>query len=446
MSDAVTTSAKPNRNRLLLLIAVAIVIIGVLYGLWYFLVAAHYESTDDAYVAGNVVQITPQVSGTVVAIKADDTDMVKPGQELLDLDKADSQVALEQAEAQLAQTVREVRTLYANNGTLDADIAVREADMVKARAELDRAQSDIKRRQALVATGAVSGEEMQHIQSQLADAQGAYAAAEAGAKAARQQLASNQTLTEGTSVEDHPNVKTAAAHVREAYLAASRATLYSPVGGQVAKRSVQVGQRVQPGTPLMAIVPLDHLWVDANFKEVQLRNMRIGQPVTLEADLYGGKMEYKGKIIGLAAGTGGAFSLLPAQNATGNWIKVVQRVPVRIALDPNQLDEHPLRIGLSMVAKVDITDQSGAQLASATRADTSYEIGAVQPLPSDADALVSHIIAANIGKQALGGATAPTPTAAVTPPQGVRVSARAKRHEKHQELALIRTDQLALSQ
>jgi len=143
MSDAVTTSAKPNRNRLLLLIAVAIVIIGVLYGLWYFLVAAHYESTDDAYVAGNVVQITPQVSGTVVAIKADDTDMVKPGQELLDLDKADSQVALEQAEAQLAQTVREVRTLYANNGTLDADIAVREADMVKARAELDRAQSDI---------------------------------------------------------------------------------------------------------------------------------------------------------------------------------------------------------------------------------------------------------------------------------------------------------------
>jgi membrane fusion protein (multidrug efflux system) len=378
----------------------------------------------------------------VVAIRADDTDMVKPGQELLELDKADSQVALEQAEAQLAQTVREVRTLYANNGTLNANIAAREADMVKARAELDRAEADIKRRQALVATGAVSGEEMQHIQSQLADAQGAYAAAAAAAHAAREQLASNQTLTEGTSVEDHPSVKTAAARVREAYLAASRATLYSPVGGQVAKRSVQVGQRVQPGTPLMAIVPLDHLWVDANFKEVQLRNMRIGQPVTLEADLYGGKTEYKGKVVGLAAGTGGAFSLLPAQNATGNWIKVVQRVPVRIALDPKELSEHPLRIGLSMVAKVDIADQSGAQLASATRPDTGYEIGNVQPVPSDADAIVSRIIAANLGKaEANSGASAPTAAAAMLAPRPV--SLRASSRKKRLELALTQSQALA---
>ena len=398
-SATLPVEGKPKRNRLLLLIALAIIVVGILYAIWYLLVAVHFESTDDAYVAGNVVLITPQVAGTVVAIKADDTDYVKPGQEILELDKADGQVALDQAEAQLAQTVREVRTLYANNGTLEANIAAREADMVKARAELDRAQSDIKRRQALVATGAVSGEEMQHIQSQLADAQGAYSAAQAGANAAREQLTSNQTLTEGTSVEEHPNVKTAAAKVREAYLAASRATLYAPVGGQVAKRSVQVGQRVQPGNPVMAIVPLDHLWVDANFKEVQLRKMRIGQSVTLEADIYGGKTEYHGKVLGLSAGTGGAFSLLPAQNATGNWIKVVQRVPVRIALDAKELSDHPLRIGLSMVAKVDITNQSGAQLSSAaSTADAGYATQAVQPQPSDADAIVQHIIAANLGR------------------------------------------------
>lgn len=402
------TAGKPKRNRLLILIGLGILVLGILYALYYFLIGIHFESTDDAYVAGNVVQITPLISGTVVGIKADDTNYVKAGQEILDLDKADGQVALEQAEAQLAQTVREVRTLYANNGTLTANIAARDADVVKARAELDRAQSDIKRRQALVATGAVSGEEMQHIQSSVADAQGAYSAAEAAAKAAREQLNSNQTLTEGTSVEEHPNVKTAIAKVREAYLAASRATLYAPVSGQVAKRSVQVGQRVQPGTPLMAIVPLNDLWVDANFKEVQLRQMRIGQPVTLEADIYGGKTEYKGKVLGLSAGTGGAFSLLPAQNATGNWIKVVQRVPVRIALDPKELNDHPLRIGLSMVVKVDVTDQSGQQLSSSNTSDTGYQTQAVQPQPSDADALVQRIIAANLGR-------APSPAAVTMP-------------------------------
>jgi membrane fusion protein (multidrug efflux system) len=250
---------------------------------------------------------------------------------------------------------------------------------------------------------------MQHVEAELANAKSIVAAAQAQVVAARQQLASNKTLTEGTTVEQHPNVLRAAARVREAYLALARSTLVAPLSGEVAKRSVQVGQRVQPGEPLMAIVPLDHLWVDANFKEVQLRKMRIGQTVTLEADLYGSKAEYHGKVVGLSAGTGGAFSLLPAQNATGNWIKVVQRVPVRLALDPKELREHPLRIGLSMVAKVDVSDQSGPQLASAAPSAGSLQSEAVQAQPADADAIVDRIIAANLGTKvstATRGATA----------------------------------------
>ncbi len=395
---AVPSPANANkRRRLLWLIALVVIVAGVAYGAWYLLVGAHYESTDDAYVAGNVVQVTPQVSGTVISIRADDTDIVKQGQELVVLDPSDARVALDQAEAQLAQTVREVRGVFANNGTLSANVATRQADTIRARAELVRAQDDYQRRAALVASGAVSKEELQHVQAELDAAKSQLAAADAGVSAAREQLLSNQTLTEGTTVAQHPNVQRAAARVREAYLALERTALPSPVSGQVAKRGVQLGQRVAPGTPLMAIVPLEDLWVDANFKEVQLRQMRVGQPVTLEADLYGGKVEYRGKVVGLSAGTGSAFSLLPAQNATGNWIKVVQRVPVRIELDRKQLEDHPLRIGLSVVAKVDTSDQSGQQLASARRVDPGYQTQAFAPDTHAADALIDRIIAANLG-------------------------------------------------
>lgn len=385
------------RKRLLGLIALVVVAAGIGYGAWYFLVGSHFESTDDAYVAGNVVQVTPQVAGTVIGIKADDTDIVQQGQDLVVLDPSDARVALDQAEAQLAQTVREVRTVYANNGTLSANIATREADTIKARSALQRAEDDYQRRSALVASGAVSKEELQHVQTELDSARSALAAADAGVRAAREQLASNQTLTDGTSVSQHPNVLRAAARVREAYLAVERGTLPAPVSGQVAKRGVQLGQRVAPGTPLMAIVPLDQLWVDANFKEVQLRQMRIGQPVTLEADLYGSKVEYRGRIVGLSAGTGSAFSLLPAQNATGNWIKVVQRVPVRIEFDPKELKEHPLRIGLSVVAKIDTSDQTGQQLAAARRVEPTYQTQAFAPDTHAADALIDRIVAANLG-------------------------------------------------
>ena len=318
------------RRKALTAVAAAVLLFGAGYGAYYALVASHYESTDNAYVQGNLVQITPQIGGTVVAIGADDTDFVKAGQPLVKLDPADAQVTLDQAEAQLAQAVREVRTMYANNATLNAQIALRDADVARAQSDLVRAQDDVNRRAPLVTTGAVGKEEFNHANAQLTAARSAVSAAQSALLAAREQLASNQTLTDGTTVEQHPNVQRAAARVREAYLAFKRAALPAPVDGHVAKRSVQLGQRVAAGAPLMSIVPLDQVWVDANFKESQLQKLRIGQPATLTADVYGKKADYHGTVIGLGAGTGAAFSLLPAQNATGNWIKIVQRVPARI--------------------------------------------------------------------------------------------------------------------
>ncbi len=398
------TNGKPSRNRVLAILAAVFIVALVGYGVWYYLVGSHYESTDDAYVAGNVVQITPQIAGTVVSIKVDDTEIVKAGQDLVMLDKADAQVALDQAEAQLAQTVREVRNLYANNATLESNIDARNDEVARNRSEVERAADDYQRRQALLASGAVSSEELKHVENTLIAARSNLAGAEAALVASREQLAANRTLTDGTSVEQHPSVLRAAARVREAYLAVARSSIVAPVNGQIAKRTVQVGQRVAPGTPLMAIVPLDYLWVDANFKEVQLRSMKTGQPVTLEADLYGGKVEYRGHIVGLAAGTGGAFSLLPAQNATGNWIKVVQRLPVRIAIEPADLRDHPLRVGLSMVAKVKVDDQSGAPLAVSNSGEQSDAIVAVA---EEAGPIIERIIKANLGSGAKLEVTAP---------------------------------------
>jgi membrane fusion protein (multidrug efflux system) len=400
-SSDTPTSAKPGnpkRKKALTILATVVVIVGLGWAVYEYVVARHYESTDDAYVQGNVIQITPQISGTVMAIMADDTDFVKAGQPLVQLDPADAKVALGQAEAALAQAVRQVRTLYANNGTLAAQIALREADVVKAQNDIRRASDDLARRQSLTGNGAVSKEELGHAESQLASAKSALTAAQAGVTAAREQLSSNQSLTEGTSVAQNPSVLVAAAKVREAYLTTQRAALQAPVDGYVAKRTVQLGQRVAAGTPMMSIVPLKKVWVDANFKEVQLRNIRIGQPVTLIADLYGKKVEYKGLVAGMGAGTGAAFSLLPAQNATGNWIKVVQRVPVRITLDPQQILDNPLRVGLSMQAEVDVSDKSGTSLATAPRSESQAEIHAFTVSSDAADQDVLRVIAANAGK------------------------------------------------
>ena len=395
---AAAPPANPTRRKALTAVAAAVAVAGIAYGAYWALVLNHFESTDNAYVQGDVVQLTPQVSGTVIAINADDTDHVTAGQWLVRLDPADAQIALDQAEAQLAQTVREVRTLYANNGSLRTQIALREADLARTQSDVARAQDDVTRRAPLLASGAVGKEEFNHVTSQLAVAKSSVAAAQAAVGVAREQLAANQTLTDGIAVEQHPNVLRAASRVREAYLALKRADLLAPVDGYVAKRSVQLGQRVQAGSPLMSVIALNQLWVEANFKESQLQNLRIGQPVTLAADVYGKKVEYHGSIEGLGAGTGAAFALLPAQNATGNWIKVVQRVPVRIALDAKELVAHPLRVGLSMDAKVDISQTDGRVLADALHSSTGAQTRVFEPNNSAADAQVRKIIAANGGR------------------------------------------------
>ena len=384
------------RKRVLLGLAAVVLLCGLAWGVYDRLVLAHFEDTDNAYVQGNVVQITPQIGGTVTAIYADETDRVQAGAPLVKLDGADANLALAQAEAALGQTVRQVRTLYANNGALDAQVRLREADASRAQTQLATAEQDLARRQGLAGGGAVSGEELAHARAQVSAQQSALKAAQAGVVAAREQLASNQALTDGTPVEQHPSVLAAAAKLREAWLAAHRTLLPAPVSGYVGKRTVQLGQRVAAGTPLLTVVPLGQVWVEANFKENQLRRIHIGQPVRLTADAYGSKVVFNGTISGLGVSTGAASALLPAQNATGNWIKVVQRVPVRIALEPAQLQAHPLRVGLSMLARVDVTDQGGASLSDAPRSAPLARTQVFDALDGEAQALVRQVIARHL--------------------------------------------------
>jgi len=383
MADNEQTGSKGNgkRRRVLGLIAFVFLIAAAGYGAWWALSGRYYESTDDAYVGGNIVQITPQVAGTVIAVRAEDTDFVKAGQPLVELDRADAKVALEQAEAQLARTVRSVRNLFATDSQIAAVVAQRDTELAKAR-------EDLARRERASGSGAVSAEEVQH-------ARDAIRSAEAVRNAAREQLSASRALVDRTTVVDHPDVQSAAARVREAYLAYARTTLPAPVSGYVARRSVQVGQRVAAGAPLMAVVPLEDVWVDANFKEGQLVHVRTGQPVTLEADLYGGHVEYHGTVAGFGAGTGAAFALLPPQNATGNWIKVVQRVPVRIALDSKELARHPLQVGLSMRVEVDTHSREGVRMTADPRKAAGQATAVFEAQEKLADARVGEIIAAN---------------------------------------------------
>ncbi len=384
-SEAVTT---PNGRRRFLLRLVALIVIASMlgYGLWYYTVARWHEGTDDAYVAGNIVQITPQTIGTVVKINVDDGNLVHKGDVLVEIDGSDARIALQQAEANLAHTVRQVRGWYSNAEGGQAVVATQ-------RVALDRARADYTRRKGLAASGAISAEELAHAWDALIASESAYAQAQ-------QQLNTAKALIDETVVAKHPDVQVAAAALRTAYLNDARSKLIAPVDGYIAKRSVQVGQRIQPGLALMAVVPLHEVWVDANFKETQLKQMRIGQPVTLQSDLYGSNAEFHGKVQSLGVGTGSAFSLLPAQNATGNWIKIVQRVPVRIKLEPSELDKNPLRIGLSMAAEVNLHDQSGPALAQQTPTTPAFTTDVYQGQMEGAQVDIDRIIHENAGTSA----------------------------------------------
>jgi membrane fusion protein (multidrug efflux system) len=380
-------SAAPDRRRRarkigFLVLTIAIVVVGAAWAAHWAEANRGFESTDDAYVSARLVQITSQVPGTVLGVHVDDTQEVKRGQLLVGLDPADAQIALASSEAELARAVRAVRGLFAQRDGLRTEIVRRQSD-------LQRSQDDLNRRQNLLSDGAVSGEELAH-------ARDAVAVARAALDGAREQLNATEAQIQGTTTETHPQVLSAEAAVRDAALALRRTQLRAPVDGVVSQRVVQVGQRIAAGVPLMVVVPLQGAWVDANFKEVQLRTMRVGQPVTIIADLYGGAVVFHGKVVGFAAGSGSAFALLPPQNASGNWIKIVQRIPVRIAVDPQQLSEHPLRVGLSMTARVDVRDTSGLLMS---------EQGAIAPLPELAsagedpqlEARIRQIVAENSG-------------------------------------------------
>jgi len=383
-------SANPRKRKVMLLGLVALIVLGGLgVFAWYQLYGRWNEGTDDAYVNGNVVEITPLVTGTVVSIGADDGDLVHEGQVLINFDPNDAEVGLQSAEANLARTVRQVRGLYSNVDGMRAQVAAQKA-------EVQKAQDNFNRRRTLASSGAISQEELSHARDDLTSAQNALANAQ-------QQLNTTNALVDDTVVSNHPDVQAAAAQLRQAYLTNARSTLIAPVTGYVAKRTVQLGQRVQPGTALMAVIPLDQLWIDANFKETQLRDMRIGQPVDIEADIYGSEVKYSGTIDSLGAGTGSAFALLPAQNATGNWIKIVQRVPVRIHVNAEELAKHPLRVGLSTVVNVDLHDQSGPVLAQQPPQKASFSTNVYDRQLGEADALIARLIhdnSAAIGKTA----------------------------------------------
>jgi membrane fusion protein (multidrug efflux system) len=409
MNDNDKAGATPPNGRRTLLLSLLLGLFlaaGIGFGVYWALVGRYVESTDDAYVGGNLVQITPQVYGTVLAIDADNTDYVKAGQTLVALDQADSRVALEEAEAALARSVRQVRNLMATTAQIEATVALRET-------ELARAREDLARRAPLAAGGALPAEELQHARDAVASGRAALDVAE-------QQLAAHKTLIDHTTVETHPEVQSAAARVREAYLAYARTALPAPVSGIVDKRSVQVGQRVSPGTPLMAVIPLDQVWVDANFKERQLLDLRVGQPATLTADLYGSAVEYHGRVAGFGAGTGGAFALLPPQNATGNWIKVVQRVSVRIALDPAELVQHPLRLGLSMLVDVDTHKRGGALSPKSPGTIPAYQTKAFPAATELADQRIAAIIEANGGNAGAARRVAKAAAGAARPKPGAR--------------------------
>ena len=372
------------RAKILILIAVIFILLGALWAVYWVLVLSKRESTDDAYVNGNKVVISAQVSGTVIAVLADDTQLVKAGQVLVRLDPVDAETSLSRTAGALAQTVRQVRQEKSTADQYDSAVETR-------RLELARAQADLAKREPLLAEHAIAAEEVRHARESVE-------LARAALMQAMRQSTSSHALVDGTEVEDNPAVLQSKAAYRDAWIAAQRNAVVAPVSGYVAERSVQLGQHILAGQALMTVIPLNSLWVDANFKEVQLRHLRIGQPAEVRSDLYGGTFIFHGHVKGMAAGTGAAFSLLPAQNASGNWIKVVQRVPVRIQIDDDDLVKSPLRVGLSATVTVNTTNRGGPVLApDATDkpvGDTQVYTQDLEKANAEADAVIRRNLSA----------------------------------------------------
>lgn len=377
------TGKKKQRKFWLLLLTVIFIVIGAVYLVYWFLVLRHHQETDNAYVAGNQVQIMAQVSGSVNSVTFDNTDFVQKGDVLLTLDPTDAEQAFERAKTALANSVRQTHQLVVNSKQYQANIALRKS-------ELSKAENDLKRRVVLGSVDAIGREELQHARE-------AVDSAKATLEVAVQQYNANQAMVLNTPLAKQPAILQAAAQMRDAWMALQRTRVISPITGFVSRRSVQVGAQISPGTPLMAVVPADHLWVDANFKETQIANMRIGQPATVISDVYGSDVVFKGKVVGIDMGTGSAFSLLPAQNATGNWIKVVQRLPVRIELDPKQIAEHPLRIGLSTLVTIDTNNRDGRMLSNVVREQPLYETSALMLDLAPVNQMIADVIHANAG-------------------------------------------------
>ena len=366
------------RTKILMLIAVIFIVLGALWGAYWMLILSKRERTDDAYVGGNRVVISAQVAGTVIAVLADDTQMVKAGQVLARLDPVDADTSLSRTSSALAQTVRQVRQERSTADQYDSVIQTR-------RLELARSEADLAKREPLLAEHAIAPEEVRHARESVAMARAALTQAQ-------RQSSASHALVDGTQVEDNPAVLQAKTAYQDAWIAAQRNAVVAPVTGYVAERSVQLGQHIQAGQALMTVIPLNALWVDANFKEVQLRHLRIGQAAEVRSDLYGGSFIFHGRVKGMSAGTGAAFALLPAQNASGNWIKVVQRVPVRIQIDDADLVKSPLRVGLSATVTVDTTKRGGAVLAINANeppvGDTQVYSQDLDRASADADAVV----------------------------------------------------------
>ncbi len=369
---ASTNNNEPRRNRLLLALGGVVGTAAVVTAAYWYLYGSHFVSTDNAYAAVEIAQVTPSVGGTISEVRVTDTQSVRKGDVLVVIDPTDAKLALAQAEADLGSAIRRVRGYVANDSGLAAQIAARAADerraaaqLASAEADFERAKIDLQRREALSTSGSVSGDELTRAQNAFAAAeanltvaQASTAQAKANRDAAIGSKDANAALIANSTEETNPEVALARARRDQAAVDLERTIIRAPLDGVVAKRQVQLGQRVQAGTPLLAVVPVHEMHVDANFKEVQLENVRAGQPVTLTADIYGSSVTYKGTVEGFSGGSGAAFAAIPAQNATGNWIKVVQRVPVRIKLDAEQLAANPLRVGLSMTARIDTRGNS----------------------------------------------------------------------------------------